>query len=287
MPKAREIKKRIRGIENIQEITRAMKLVAAARIKKAEEAVLSCMPYTEKVKEIMKVILEKFGDGLSHELMTERDVKRVAIVPVSGDKGLCGSFNSNILRLSNHIIEIMNDKEILLIPVGNKAYRYYIDKNFNIPFYYFPLNDIDYSLCRDMTQRFIKMFLDREVDEIYFIYGKFISTMSQKIRSFRFLPFNQEENTEENKDNREFIIEPSQGEFLDYLIPKYLEVLIYQIILDSVASELGARLMAMTNATDNAEDLIGDLKLRFYRARQEAITTQIIEVTSGAESIKH
>lgn len=282
MPKAREIKKRIRGVANIQEITRAMKLVAAARIKKAENRVLACRPYTKKIKDIMAELLTCTEEKISHELMTQRDIKRVAFVPVSGDKGLCGSFNSNIFRYADKLMENFKDKEILIIPVGNKSYKYY-SKRFNISLSYSHLSNIDYSICREMSQKLISMYLNNEFDEIYFIYGKFVSMMSQVATEFKFLPIVRED---ENVKNDDYIVEPSIEGMLNHIIPKYLEVQVYQIILESIASEIGSRLMAMSNATDNAEELIRELTLRFYRARQEAITTEIIEVTSGSQAIK-
>lgn len=282
MPKAREVKKRIKGVENIQEITRAMKLVAAARIKKAESAVLSCRPYAEKLKNMMGQTLKGLSENFSHTLMTERDVKKIALVPVSGDKGLCGAFNSNIFRLTEKIIEGYADKEFLFIPVGNKSYKFCYKKKFDMPFSYPHLAEVNYSTCRDMGEKLINMFLAEDFDELYFVHSKYISTMKQDVVLFKLLPVS----SFEQQVRGDFILEPSPAELLGYIIPKYIEVQIYQIILESIASEIGARLMAMTNATDNAEELIRALTLKFYRARQEAITTQIIEVTSGSESIK-
>ena len=284
MPKAREVKKRIKGVENIQEITRAMKLVAAARIKKAENAVLACRPYAEKLKSMMVKVFNRLDENFAHKLMIERDVKKIAIMPVTGDKGLCGAFNNNIFRLTETVMETYPDKEFLFIPVGNKAHKFYLKKKFHIPFSYPHLVELDYSRCREMGENLTDMFLAGDFDELYVIYGRYISTMKQENTLFKLLPVSFPE--ENIKDSSDFILEPSPAELLDYIIPKYIYVQIYQMILESIASELGARLMAMTNATDNADELIRALTLKFYRARQEAITTEIIEVTSGSESIK-
>jgi len=285
MPKAREVKKRIKGVENIQEITRAMKLVAAARIKKAENAVLACRPYAEKLKSMMVRVFNRLDENFAHKLMIERDVKKIALVPVTGDKGLCGAFNNNIFRLTETIMGTYPDKEFLFIPVGNKSHKFYLKKNLPVLMSFPHLVEINYSGCREMGEVLTDMFLAGDFDELYFIYGKYISTMKQENTLFKLLPVSFP--SEKITDISDSILEPSPAELLDYIIPKYIYVQIYQMILESVASELGARLMAMTNATDNADELIRALTLKFYRARQEAITTEIIEVTSGSESIKH
>jgi len=288
MPKARVIKNRIKGVKNIQEITRAMKLVAAARIKRAEDRVVAARPYAEKMRALVAHLITEENDDEEkkplHPLMIKREPERICIVPVSGDKGLCGAFNNNIFRAVDKFISSLEEREIFLVPLGNKSYKFYSSKKFNIPFYYQHLSDINYSVCKEMAGKFIKLFMDEEIDELYFIYGKFVSTMSQEVNLDRLIPFAGIE--EGSTSNMDYIFEPSRKELIDYIIPRYVEGQIYQIILESVASELGARLMAMTNATDNADDLIGTLTLQFYRARQEAITTQILEITGGAEAIK-
>ncbi|MEQ8189440.1 MAG: ATP synthase F1 subunit gamma [Candidatus Eremiobacterota bacterium] len=284
MPKAREVKKRIKGVENIQEITRAMKLVAAARIKKAENAVHACRPYAEKLRSMMVKVFNRLDENFSNKLMIERDVKKIAIVPVTGDKGLCGAFNNNIFRLTETVMATYTDKEFVFIPIGNKAHKFYAKKNVHIPFSYPHLAELNYSGCRAIGEILTDMFLAGDFDELYFIYGKYVSTMKQENTLFKLLPVSFTE--EHVADKGDFLLEPSPAGLLDYIIPKYIYVQIYQIILESIASEFGARLMAMTNATDNADELIRALTLKFYRARQEAITTEIIEVTSGSESIK-
>jgi F-type H+-transporting ATPase subunit gamma len=285
MPKAREVKKRIKGVQNIQEITRAMKLVAAARIKKAENAALACRPYAEKLKSMMVKVFNSLDENFAHKLMIERDVKKIALVPVTGDKGLCGAFNNNIFRLTETVMKTYPDKEFLFIPAGNKAHKFYLKKKFPVLLSYPHLTELNYGSCGEIGEKLIDMYLSGDFDELYFIYARYISTMKQENILFKLLPVSFPE--EYVKGRVDSILEPSPAELLDYIIPKYIYIQIYQMILESIASELGARLMAMTNATDNADDLIRALTLKFYRARQEAITTEIIEVTSGSESIKH
>lgn len=282
MASIKDLKARIKAVKNIQQITKAMKMVAAAKIKKAESKTKAAKPYTEKMGRIVEELVGFIEEP--HPLYEPRELKNVGCWIVTADKGLCGAYNHNLIRLANNTIKELQEKSGFLIMItGNKARRFYASRGFDILHNFNAGAYPEYHEAEHIAKILIEAFLNGEMDEIWCVYTKFISAMSQKPAKVRILPLA----TPEAKGAQgDMIFEPDAYTVLDSLLPQYVTVLIYTILLESRASELGARLVAMGNATDNAENLIGDITLKFYRARQEAITKEIIEVSSGAEALK-
>lgn len=281
MPSVKDIKLRIRAVKNTQQITKAMKMVAAARIKRAEAKVKTSRPYTNKMKEMVEGLI-----GLTEEpnpfFVSKPAVKRVGLLLVTADKGLCGAYNANLIRLAQQFLNEHKSQEIQMLTVGNKGKSFFAKRNVNIvdSFHtaFYPL----FSEAQKIAELMMKNFLTDVWDEAHIIYSQFISAMHQKPQQILLLPLS----GESSKNQGEFLFEPDPESVLSSLIPQYISVLIYNVLLESRAAELGARLVAMGNATDNAKKLIDGLTLQFYRARQEAITREILEVASGAEALK-
>ena len=282
MANIKDLKARIKAVKNIQQITKAMKMVAAAKIKKAESKTKAAKPYTEKMGHIVEELAGFIEEP--HPLYELRELKKVGCWIITADKGLCGSYNHNLISLANQTIKELGEKsDLAIMTTGNKARRFYALHGYDILHNFHAGAYPEYNEALHIAKIMIDAFLNNEMDEIWCVYTKFISAMSQKPTKVRVLPLP----TPLAKGvHGDMIFEPDAYTVLDSLLPQYVTVMIYTILLESRAAELGARLVAMGNATDNAEKLIGDITLKFYRARQEAITKEIIEVSSGAEALK-
>lgn len=282
MAGVREIKGRIKSVRNIQQITKAMKMVAAARIKKVETRMKAARPFAYKMQEVVGELTAQL-EGALDPLMEVRPAKRVAIVIVSADKGLCGSYNNSLLKLSMNTIRqhVDQGREVVLLPVGAKAYRYYQRRPYKLVHEVTNWNP-ELDLAVSLADRVTEMFTSGEVDEVYAVYTKVISALSQEARVDRLLPLRSEKVAHHVLP---YIFEPDPKAALNAILPKYLRIIFYQILLEARTAELGARLRAMSNATDNADKLVGSLTLDFFRARQSAITNEILEVASGAEAL--
>lgn len=282
MASIKDLKARIKAVKNIQQITKAMKMVAAAKIKKAESKTKAAKPYTEKMGRIVEDLAGFIEEP--HPLYEPRELKKTGCWIITADKGLCGSYNHNLIRLANNATKELEKKsELAIMTTGNKARQFYIRRGHEILHHFYAGAYPEYHEAEHIAKIMIDAFLNGEMDEVWCVYTKFISAMSQKPTKVRILPLT---TPEAKGPEGDMIFEPDAYTVLDSLLPQYVTVLIYTILLESRAAELGARLVAMGNATDNAEKLIGEITLKFYRARQEAITKEIIEVSSGAEALK-
>ena len=282
MSGVREIKGRIKSVRNIQQITKAMKMVAAARIKKVETRMKAARPYAYKMKEVVAELVSQLG-GEKDPLMEVRTCARVAVVVVGADKGLCGSYNNNLLRLASSTVlrHQADGHEVDVIAIGNKAWRFFQKRGYNI------VREVtgwspDFTLAADLAALTTRLFVSGKVDEVWAVYTHVESAMSQVARVDRILPLGGET---EKPGAVPYLFEPDAHQALAAILPRYLETIFFQILLESRTAELGARLRAMSNATDNAEKLVGTLTLDFFRARQAAITNEILEVASGAEAL--
>jgi F-type H+-transporting ATPase subunit gamma len=281
MASVKDIKLRVRAVKNTQQITKAMKMVAAARIKRAEAKVKSSRPYTEKMRKMVEEVV-----GLSEEpnpfFIAKTAAKKTALLLVTADKGLCGAYNANLIRVTQQFLNQNQNREIHLLTVGNKGRSFFSKRNINISnsfqISFYP----EFHEAQNIAELLMKNFVDGIWDEIHIIYSQFISAMHQKPQQIQLLPLS----AESSRNKREFLFEPDPESVLKSLLPKFISVLIYNVLLEARASELGARLVAMGNATDNAKKLIDALTLQFYRARQESITREILEVASGSEALK-
>ncbi len=280
----RDIKRRIRGITNIKQITNAMELVASAKLKRAREKLERTRPYYNTVLESIQEILASTGN-INHPLLQVRDVEKSLYIVLTGDRGLAGGYNSNVLRLVENEIKERKD-EVKLITIGSKGGEFYKRRGYEIVEEFAGISEEpSFFDAVKITRMALELYKKEEIDEIIIAYTKFYSPISQEAKLLKLLPH---EDTRAESEEKTNIIEyePSPEEVLDYLIPKYIESTIYGALIESSSSEQGARRTAMGSATDNAEEMIDDLQLSYNRARQAAITVEISEIVAGAEALK-
>ncbi|MCS7229565.1 MAG: ATP synthase F1 subunit gamma [Candidatus Kryptonium sp.] len=300
MPALRDIRRRINAVRSIQKITKAMKMVAAARLRRAQDKIISARPYARKIEDLIQRFVSTFSGGFDNPLLKERDVKNVAIVVVTADRGLCGSFNTNIIRKTLSLIdekrrELPPNGKVKLICVGKKGFDYFSrhKKNFELVASFTGLfkRTIEYSWVEEITQRIVDGFLKEEFDLVEIVYNEFKSIVQQKIVIEQFLPIvSKVDVIKPSKGVKvpiiEYIYEPDPKSILQELLPKYLKTHILRVLLESNAAEQAARMTAMDNATENANELLKDLQLLFNKTRQAMITKEMLEIASGAEALR-
>ncbi len=280
MSSLRDIKNRIKSVRNIQQITKAMKMVAAARIRKAEDQLKAARPYAEKLKEVVFELTAGM-DEVMHPLMEVRPVKNVAILVVSSDKGLCGGYNNNLLKLAWK--EIHDKPPERLIAVGSKVNKYLARRRYKPTIS--KINWVpEFELAQEYALLLSDWFIAGEVDQVVVYYTQAISAMTQEPVREVILPLEKEGGVDE-LGSIPYDFEPSAEVALEILLPRYLRNVIFKVLMESKVSELAARLKSMSAATDNADELAGKLTLQFFRLRQEAITNEILEISSGAEAL--
>ena len=281
MPNAQDIRRRIKSVKSIEQITKAMKMVAAARLRKAQEKAAASRPYTEKIREVLASVAGGSPDT-AHPLLEVREVKRVAYLILSADKGLAGAYSSNVIK--EVLPHVVGKDHVSLITVGRKARDYFKRRGFSIAEEYTGFSEKPtYQHAVTIARMLAAEFSAGNYDEIHLVYTKFYSALTQKPTSVQLLPM---EDTTAATAHQEYIFEPSAEEVLKFLLPQYLESIIYGALLQSAASELGARMTAMGAATENAEELIAKLVLNYNKIRQATITREISEIVGGAEALK-
>ncbi|MTI66853.1 MAG: ATP synthase F1 subunit gamma [Firmicutes bacterium] len=280
-----DIKRRIRSVSNTKQITKAMELVSSAKLKKARDKLDKTRPYFNTIVRSIQEILSSTKD-IKHPLLNKRDIKKRAFIVITGDRGLCGGYNSNVTRLVEDSIENKDDAAIIVI--GQKGRDFFKRRNYDIRGTYLNISERPtYSDASNIGALALDLYKDEEVDEVNLVYTHFKSTISYQPKVMKLLPAQIDgeiEEVDEDKDAIEY--EPSPEEVLSYLIPKYIDSTVYGALIESSASEQGARRVAMENATDNAEDMIDELNLEYNRARQASITQEISELVGGAEAQK-
>ena len=283
MPSIKEVKNRIGSVKSTQQLTKAMKMVAAAKLKKAQDKVLQLRPYSKKLNEI----LSNLSDSINNELFKERNVNKVLVVIVSSDKGLCGGFNSSLIKEFKSFSNDNNFNNITVLPIGKKAYDFFKNSNFDLILdYWEELNEFSYEKSSEIWDFIISSFIESRFDKVSIIYNEFKNVAVQKTVSENFLPVIQEE-TKQNDSNNNYIFEPQKNKIIDDLIPQTLKTQLLKSVLESNASEQGSRMTAMSQATDNAGELLKELKLTYNRSRQAAITKEILEIVGGAEALNN
>lgn len=286
MASLKSIKKRINTVKNSRQITKAMKMVAAAKLRRAQENVTAARPYARKLGSVLRKLATSGGES-GHPLLQRENPGKALLVVITSDRGLCGSFNANISKTAERfILEKSADyDELSVMTIGRKGndylkHRTKIWKNYtNI------LSNLNYQTAALIAQEIIEGFLAGEYGEVHLLYNSFKSVMSQDITLVRLLPIAPPEGQEE-EFRPEAIYEPGKEDLLSELLPKHIEVQIFHALLESIAAEHGARMTAMDSATKNASVMIDKLTLQYNRARQAAITKELLEIISGAESIK-
>lgn len=290
MATLRDIKLRIKGVKSTQQITKAMKMVAAAKLRRATEAILNARPYSKKISTLLSHLVTEEDRGLN-PLFLQREVKNIAIVVVTADRGLCGAFNTNIIKEAARYIdeEVKSpDENYLLYCLGKKGSDYFSKRNYNIGQTYPGIfSQLDYATAQNLVNELIDKYLDGTIDKVILIFNEFKSIIQQKIVVEQFLPIAPPEKDNSGKyETANYILEPDQKSIFNYLIPKHLKAQMWRVLLESNASEFAARMTAMDNATTNAKELIRTLSLTYNSKRQAAITTEILEIVSGANALK-
>jgi len=280
MPSIKEVKNRIGSVKSTQQLTKAMKMVAAAKLKKAQDKVLQLRPYSKKLNEI----LSNLSSSVNNDLFKTRNINSALVVIVSSDKGLCGSFNSSLFKEFNTFCSQNNFKNITVLPIGKKAYDFFKNSKFELNLNYWEgLNNFSYDNSSEICEYLIDSFLGSKFDKVSIIYNEFKNVAVQKTVSEDFLPVPQID-SESNSSNN-YIFEPEKNKIVRHLIPQTLKTQLFKSVLESSASEQGSRMTAMSQATDNAGELLKELKLTYNRTRQAAITKEILEIVGGAEAL--
>ncbi|MBM4167073.1 MAG: ATP synthase F1 subunit gamma [Ignavibacteria bacterium] len=291
MATLREVRRRIVSVKSTQKITKAMKMVAAAKMRRAQDAIIAARPYSKKMKEMLLQVSSQQAET-SNPFFTVRPIERAAFVIVSADRGLCGAFNSNLIKTATQHIEkkygaIHSAGNLLLYCVGKKSFDFFSKRNYEIAGKQIGMfNNLQFSNALSLSEELTQGFLCGEFDSVEIIYNEFKSVISQKTVFEQFLPLVPLDATSErSQSNDSYIYEPTKTRILDTLIPQHLNFQIWRILLESNASEQAARMTAMENATNNASDLISSLQLSYNKARQAAITKEILEIVGGAEAL--
>jgi F-type H+-transporting ATPase subunit gamma len=299
----RDIRKRITSVRSTQKITKAMKMVAAAKLRRAQESILAVRPYAAKMFEMLNRLAQR-ASMEAHPLLAFREPKRVEVVVFASDRGLCGAFNMNLIQRAERFLteEKGRSEEIALSFFGRKGRDYFRKRKVNIRREYVNFfGKVDYLLASRLGQELVRDYIDNRVDRIYLLYSEFRSAIQQRVVLKGILPVTSTKIPEGGEKGAaeptnapgktasqavDYLYEPSEGEILDKLLPMYVEVQVYQALLETVASEYGARMTAMENATSNAAEMIDKLTLIYNKARQASITKELIEIVSGAEALK-
>ena len=271
------------------QITSAMKMVSAAKLKKAQDAIVMLRPYSEKLQEIIQNVSAASDAENISEFALEREVKKVLFITVTSNRGLAGAFNSSVIKELNIQFSANENTEIEVLTVGKKAFDA-VRRNKTVYENHSSLFDnLSFDHVSNMTEKVMSDFKAGKFDKVYVVYNRFINAATQEVVTERVLPISSatEEKAGSADINVDYIFEPGRKEILDVLIPKSIKTQIFKAILDSVASEHGARMTAMHKATDNADALRNDLKIFYNKARQAAITNEILEIVSGAEALKN
>lgn len=282
-----DMRRRIKSVKNTQQITKAMKMVAAAKLKRAQDRVVAARPFSHKMSEVLGGLSAKVADDFSHPLLDARGDERYLVILVTADKGLAGAFNANVIKAAQAFVKDKADKKIELVTVGRKGRDFFKRREIDITGEYLGLTgrgSANYSDAAEIGQAVIKTFTeDTTIDKVFLIFTEFKTVLSQKPVVEQLLPIPKIESEEgEGSATAEYVYEQPAAEIFGKLLPKQVETQVYKAMLESVASEQGSRMTAMDSASKNAGDLIDTLTLNMNRIRQAAITKEIIEVVSGA-----
>ncbi len=283
MASLRDIRRRIKGVKNIRQVTRAMNMIAASRLRRAQSKAMSARPYADRLTEILQDVVASSSGAARHPLMAEREVKNVALILMTADRGLCGPFNSGIMRESQHFL---NEQSVPteLITVGRKGRDHFQHLGYKISKHFVqPSRDVKLEEVGSISKQIISDYGAAKYDKVYLAYAKFVSALRSEPTVIQLLPLAKPEKTAGPKTAFQF--EPSAEELLDILLPQYVEVLVYRALVESLASEQAARMVAMKAATDSASDMITSLTREYNGARQTSITTALLEVVAGADAL--
>ena len=284
MANLKDIRNRIKSVKSIQKVTKAMKMVAAAKMRRAQERMEEARPYAKRLAEVINHLLPDVDRNFL-PLLDIREIKRVGYVVVSSDRGLAGSFNTSVLKTAQAEIEIIGKKNVDVFCIGKKARDHFKRRNYNIIESHVEFwNELKFGNALAIGTGIITHFTQKYVDEIHVVYNEFVNVASQHVVSERLLPLVLESDKKPIIDR---LYEPNKDDLVKSLIPRHLNIQMWKYLLESYASEQAARMLAMENATGNAEDMIKELTLEFNKARQAAITKEMLEIVSGAEALQN
>jgi F-type H+-transporting ATPase subunit gamma len=287
----KEVRNRIKSVTSTQQITKAMKMVSAAKLRRAQDSILQMRPYAQKLQEMLSNIVSSAAADMELPLAEERPAERILLVPITSDRGLAGAYNANIIKLTREAIKekyaTQNAKgNVAVLPLGKKGYEYFQRYGYKvIDNYWTVFSDMSFENVRNVAVYIQQAFLNKEFDRVELVYSQFKNAATQRFVSEPYLPIPKIEGDENGKQS-DFIFEPTKEVLLLELMPKILNTQVYKAILDANASEHGARMTAMDKASENANDLLRSLKISYNRARQAAITTELTEIVSGAAALQ-
>ncbi|MDO7741584.1 MAG: ATP synthase F1 subunit gamma [Flavobacteriales bacterium] len=284
----KEVRERITSVQNTMQITSAMKMVAAAKLRRAQDAITRMRPYAEKLQGVLSNVSASLdsSDGVYSQ---QRDVKRVLIVAITSNRGLCGGFNNNIIKAAN---ALMHDEgvEYHVLPIGKKAYEAFLKRSelkavgFDEDAWKI-YDDLNFERAQKIGEDIMTQFVKGQYDDVKIIYNRFVNAAVQDVTTENFLPLVASASEDESAMDTDYLFEPSQAEIVEQIIPSSLKVQLYKGMLDSNAAEHGARMTAMHQATENAGDMLRDLRISYNKARQASITTEILEIVAGSEAL--
>jgi F-type H+-transporting ATPase subunit gamma len=288
MPTLRDIRRRIRSVQSTQKITRAMKLVAAAKLRRAQERILAARPYAGKMAELLgNVVLASGPDGAAHPLLERREGPHRQIVIITADRGLAGAFNANSIRAALALIRESSQADVTLVVVGRKGRDFYRRRAWTIKRTMLGFWDrLAFSHAQELADFFTAQFLDGDIDEVYLVYNEFRSVAVQRPVRVQLLPIARTEGPTPEAPAEEYLFEPGPEAILADLLPRHVRTQVYRALMESVAGEYGARMTAMEAATKNATEMIDVLTIQYNKARQEKITKELLDIVGGAEALR-
>ena len=282
MPSTIDLRRRIRSVKNTQQITKAMKMVAAAKLRRAQERMLAARPYSAALRQVLASLSTRVDVG-KHPLLEQREQERkVLLLVVTADRGLCGAFNTNVIRAAQNAIAEKGWEEVHLTTIGRKAGDFFKRRSLPLKRQVTLLQALAPEIVREVSESLAADFVSGEYDAVYVLFNEFKSIIAQRVTLDRLLPLDRPEEVDTTAPAIEYLYEPGPEAILSELLPKHIEFQIYRVLLESAAAEQGARMTAMESATKNASDMIAHLTLTYNRIRQASITKEIIEIVSGA-----
>ena len=285
MANLKDIRDRIKSVKSIEQVTNAMKMVAAAKMRRAQENMERARPYSSRLAEMLESLIPEIDRSLMPELNV-RPVERTMFMVITADRGMAGAFNHNVLREAHQGIDAVGKENADIYCIGKKACGYFKNRNYPIALEVKEFwNALSYEHAMKIGAEIVSRYVEGQVDQVQVIYNRFVNVAHQEIRSETFLPMSYDPEKKDASYRPERLFEPSKEAVVKSIIPRYLNTQIWQFLLESYASEQAARMVAMENATSNAQDMIKDLTLQFNKARQTAITTEMLEIVSGAEAL--
>ncbi len=288
----KEVRNRIKSVTSTQQITKAMKMVSAAKLRRAQDAIIQMRPYTQKLQEMLSNIVSNASSDGGMALADERPAERVLMIPITSDRGLCGGYNTYVIKMTREIIKTKYAAQfakgnVTILPLGKKGYEYFQRNNYKlIDNYWTIFSDLSFDNVRQAAQYAQQAFLDKQYDRVELVYSQFKNAATQIFVAEPYLPIPKTPKVTGNKKSVDFIFEPSMTVLLQELMPKILNTQVFKAVLDANASEHGARMTAMDKASENANELLKSLKISYNRARQAAITTELTEIVSGAAALQ-